>query len=116
MIEPVFPERVQATAAMDAAQSQDVFCAGQGPKHSGLFAAGTDDRFASGFHDARTDKVTCGAKGAILHALDIVLEISQFLLDCLRLRLTHALLAGFFNQRLNLKTTVSDQSSADSAA
>ncbi len=98
----MFPELVQASAAGDAAQRQNIFCAGQGPEHAGLFAACADDRFASSLHDTRTDKVPCGAKGAILHALDIALKISQFLLDGLSLRLTTASLASFFNQRLNL--------------
>jgi hypothetical protein len=37
-----------------------------------------------------------------VNALDIALAISQLVLDWWRLRLTHALWAGFFNERLNL--------------
>ena len=34
LIEPVFPELVQAPTAVDATQRQHVFCAGQGPEHA----------------------------------------------------------------------------------
>jgi len=57
LVEPVFPELVQAPAAVDATQGQHVFCAGKGPKHAGLFAAGSDDGFAAGFHDAGANEI-----------------------------------------------------------
>ena len=52
LIEPVFPEFVQASAAVDAAQGQDIFRAGLGPEHARLFAARADDGLATGFDHA----------------------------------------------------------------
>jgi hypothetical protein len=50
LIEAVFPELVQASAAGDATQRQNILRAAFGPKHAGLFAACANDRLASGFH------------------------------------------------------------------
>jgi hypothetical protein len=55
-IEALFPELVEATAGVDAAQGQDVFRPRLSPEHARLFAAGADNRLASGFDDLRTMK------------------------------------------------------------
>jgi len=73
----VFPELVEASAAVEAAQSQHPFRTGLGPAHAGLFAAGTNDGFATGFHHARTNETTRFPKGAILHPRHIALKIAQ---------------------------------------
>ena len=57
LIEPVFPERVQAPTAVNATQGQNVFRAGDGPEHAGLFAASADHRFATRLHHPRADEI-----------------------------------------------------------
>ena len=101
-VEPVLPELVQAPAAMDATQCQNVFSSRLGPEHPGLFAAPANDGFAARFHHARTDEVPGLPEGAILHPADIGGEIVQGFLDRLRARTASALLAGFFDKPLDL--------------
>ena len=50
IVEEVFPEFVEASAAVDAAEGKVVFGSGLGSEHAGLFAAGSDDGLASGLH------------------------------------------------------------------
>src|SRR5690349_20437828 len=80
-VEPVLPKVVHPPAAVDTAESQDVFGTGFGPEHPGLFTSPDDDGLTSGLHDARTDEVTGLPEGAILHPADIADEIVQSLLD-----------------------------------
>ena len=49
LVESVFPELAQASAAVNAAQSQNVFRAGFGPEHAGLCAARANEGLAAGF-------------------------------------------------------------------
>src|SRR6266508_5475230 len=77
-IEAHFPEILQPPAGLDAAQGQNVFGARLAPKHAGLLAASSDDRFASGLNDARADEEALSAEGAILHPCHVVDEVAQF--------------------------------------
>jgi hypothetical protein len=46
-----------------------------------LFASLADERAASGFDDSRADEKVLGAKAAVLHADDIVDEVTQLGFD-----------------------------------
>ena len=60
---------------MAATEGDDRVCAGDGPEHAGLFEAGTDHGFATGFDDAGADEQVLAAKLRIAHALGISLEV-----------------------------------------
>lgn len=47
-------------------------------KHAGLFAAGTDDRFASGFDDAGADEQVLRAEFRVSHAFGILVKVVGF--------------------------------------
>ena len=81
IVESLLPELVESAAGVDAAESQDVFGSRLPPEHPGLFAAGADDGLAPSFDDARTDEKALTAKRAVLHAFDVVDEVSQSCLD-----------------------------------
>ena len=68
---------------MDAAKGENIFGARLTPKHTRLLAAETNDGFASGFDDSRTDKEALAPKRTVLHAFDVVDEISQRFLPLL---------------------------------
>jgi hypothetical protein len=99
MIEAVFPEVGASATTVDAAQSQNIFRSRLGPEHPRLFAPCADDRFAARFDHPRTNEITLGSEGAILHPLHVTLKIAQRFSDCLGLGLVGTSLAGFFNQR-----------------
>ena len=86
---------------MDTAQSQDVLGSRFAPEHAGLFATGSDHGFTTCLNDARADKKALAAKGAVLHARDIVEEIGQFVFDRLGIGFAEAFLAGLRNQLLH---------------
>src|SRR5271168_1453691 len=67
VIEAISPESVEALAAVDAAQGEDLFGAHSGPEHAGLFAACTDHGAATGLDHPRTNEVPFAAKAAVLH-------------------------------------------------
>ncbi len=97
-VKPLLPELISTSARMDTAQSQDVFGAGRTPEHAGLLAARADQGFAAGLNDPGADEQALPTKGSVLHSLDIVNEVAQFLVNLLSLRLAGAFLAGFLNE------------------
>ena len=60
LVECVFPEVLQASAAMKAAKREDVFGSGLRPEHAGLFEPAPDDALASGLDHAATNKPKFG--------------------------------------------------------
>jgi hypothetical protein len=64
-IEPILPEIGQTVAAMNTAQGQDVLGLRLAPKHPGLLATASDQRFAAGFNDARSDEKASAAERAV---------------------------------------------------
>src|SRR5258708_7623257 len=78
-IESHFPEFIESPAGADVAKRQDILGSRYAPEHARLFAARADDGFTAGFDDPRTDEEAAAAEGAILHALDVADEITQFL-------------------------------------
>ena len=87
---------------MDATQCQDILGTWFAPEHARLFAPSSDHCFATRFNDARTDKEAFAAKGAVLHARNIIDEIGQFIFDGLGIGFAEAFLAGLRNQLLHL--------------
>jgi hypothetical protein len=78
-VESHFPELIEPAAGADTAQSQDILRPGHPPEHARLFAASADDGLAAGFNDPRPDEEASDAECALLHALDVVDEVTQFL-------------------------------------
>src|SRR6266850_647463 len=83
---------------MDTPQRQYIFCTGLAPEHARLFAARTDDSFATGLDHPRTDEEALAAKCPVFHSFHITDEVPQLLLDCFSLRLAGTFLAGFLNE------------------
>ena len=71
MIEAVFPEFVQATAAVEATEGEEVTGAGFGPEPPGLLAPSAADGLASGLNHAGADEVTGRAEGSLLHSIHL---------------------------------------------
>ena len=61
----VVPAEIPAMAQEEAPKAEDVFGAGFGPEHAGLFEALADDGLATGFDDARAAEKALFAVGQI---------------------------------------------------
>ncbi len=101
-LEAVFPELVEASAGMDAAEGEDVLGTGFRPEHPRLFAPGTDHGLAAGLHDAGADEVADLPERAVLHALHVGGEVVQGSLDRHFIGFSRALAADFLDQVLDL--------------
>ena len=60
---------------MATAEGDDSVGSSDCPEHAGLFEAGTDYGFASGFDDAGADKQVLAAELGVAHALGISLKV-----------------------------------------
>ncbi|MEX1117747.1 MAG: hypothetical protein WEB60_03040 [Terrimicrobiaceae bacterium] len=73
----MFPEGVEPTAGMDAAEGEDLFGSRLAPKHPRLLAMLADERAATRFNNASADELPLCPEGAVLHTRHIVDEVAQ---------------------------------------
>lgn len=74
---PRIPEGLDTASGVDATQCHHGSGSFLGPEHARLFAALCDHAAASRFNHSRTDEPAVFAERAILHALDVVLEVTE---------------------------------------
>ncbi len=60
---------------MTTSQGDDRVGTTEGPEHTGLFEAGTDDGSATGFDHAGADKQVLAAKLGVAHARGVALKV-----------------------------------------
>lgn len=99
--EAVLPEVVIASAGMDTSKGEDVFGPWFSPEHAGLLTARSHYGFASGFDNAGSNEEPLPTEGPVLHAVDILDEVEQFLLHRRRAGGCGTFLTGFIQEELD---------------